>query len=166
METNGITDRPVFVKTRETEAAIKAMRKSKTGETITWLQLSEAIGSNAQDHRSSIQTARKELLKDGIVFAAVKGVGYKRLDDTGIVDNESCVGQRIASTAKRSIRRLSIVRPEKLDPDSRVKYSVASAVAGAIAACASRPKRLMIEQAVIAKGGGNLEIGDTLKLFQ
>lgn len=162
---NEVVTRPVFLRTKETESAIKAMREVAIGDTITWNAITLAIGSDATAHRGSIQTARRELQKEGILFASVPGVGYKRLDDSGIVHSEADASARLTRSAKRSLKRLSVVKPENLHPLDRTQYAVTTAVAGAIALCGGRQKRALIEQAVTDKGGA-LEIGETMKLFQ
>jgi len=160
-----VTNRPTFIRTKETEAAIKLLKKAEIGRTVTWLELAEAMECEPTDHRESVASALRSLERDGIIYASVRGIGYMRLDNSGIVDKEVEAGGRIRRAAKRSLKRLAVVEPDKLEPQERIRYAVAFGVAGAVALCASREKRNLLEQTITTEGGKRLEIGDTMRLF-
>lgn len=157
-------EKPAFRKSAETERAIIAMRAVPVGETITWAKLSETIGEDAQAHRAPVISARRELLKEGIVFSAVIGIGYKRLDDSGILESERGTPSRMVRAARKSIRKLSLVEPAKLTQDERTTYAVTTATIGAMALFGSRKNVAQIEQHV--RDNGEIDAKQALKLFQ
>lgn len=160
-----VTNRPMFIRTKETEAAIALLKKAAIGRTVTWIELEEAMECEPTEHRDSVASALRSLEREGIIYASVRGIGYLRLDNSGIVDKEVETGGRIRRAAKRSLKRLAVVDPVKLEAQERIRYAVAFGVAGAVALCASREKRNLLEQRIITEGGKRLEIGDTMKLF-
>jgi len=164
METATLTNRPCFKAGKETEAATALLMNLEIGQVATWEQLSAVMGVCATDHRSSVATARKTLLNEHqMVFASVPGVGFQRLDDSAIVENEQSTTGKVRRTIRNSLRRLSTVKPEALSPEQKMRHGITAATLGAVALCV-RPSSISKVQQRLT-GGGEVDSASVLKLF-
>lgn len=92
----------MYKSTTENEADVSALvaclQRTAIGDTVTKQQLSDAIGRSIEPRRYLLERAKTVLEREqGIVFASVRGVGYRRLP----IDAVHTVGRR----TRRSIRR-------------------------------------------------------------
>jgi hypothetical protein len=158
-----ITNRPIFIASEETKQVQAALAKLAIGECITWNELCSVAKGNIKKARGCLSTARVALVKDGMVYASVRGIGYKRLDDSEIVQNEGMTTGRIKRTVKRSLQRLTTVKPDNLTPIQRTDYSVTSATLGALALCSDNKFRSSVTQTVISNG--STDAASSLRLF-
>ena len=157
-------NRPIFLASEETKKVIAKLESTTIGQIIPWNELSAAVGGDVQKARACIVTARKNLLNDKqMVFAAVRGVGLKRIANADVVRNEGMVSSRIRCQVKRSMKRLSTVDPASLEGSDKTDYAVTSATLGAISLCTSKKFEGVANQLAISNG--NLAPEETLKLF-
>lgn len=154
----------------ETQQLIKAMGNLDHDPVFTFLELSEIAGvKNIQDKkRGFIATAIKALEADrGIIFESFRSVGYRRVDKDG---EKVAVGSRHGEKSRRAARRgrkkLACVDVEKLSPDERTRMFVIDAALGVTEVCLSSRGRGVIQQKVIERNGGPLQIGDLSALFE
>jgi hypothetical protein len=161
-----ISKRPVFKPSAETEKVINHMRQTQVGEVITWQTLHAlASTANRQKLTGCLTTARKHLLnEDKAVFAAVRGVGLKRLDNVEVVQQEGTTAIKVRRAVSKSMRRLSTVDPEGLDNGSKLQYRATSAALGAIHLCVKPSTLGKVKQLVI--DNGKIEAGNVLDLFR
>ena len=160
-----ITDRPIFKASAETEKLIHALKKMQADEVITWMQMHEITEcQNRQKVRACLVTARKHLLnEDQACFAAVMGVGIKRLRADGVVEQEGTTANKVRRTVHASMRRLSTVNPEDLEPQSASRHRMTSAALGAISLCVKPSSISKLKQATI--GNGKIDGRGALALF-
>lgn len=155
-----------FEKSSDTKILESALSEAKVGDMVTYESLSKAIGRDVRQFAiASLQSARRSLLKSkGIVFGVETGVGYRRLDDSQIVDSTESDRAKMKRAAKRSIRKLEVVNFDSLPPEKKKQHTVASAQMGAIAMFSSKSAAKRIESNV-SESKTTLAIGETLSMF-
>lgn len=159
-----VSNRPIFKPSAETEKLLARMRTMEVGDVLTYEDMRETAGVDCQAERTHLQTARRHLLnEDQRVFANVRCVGIKRLDDAEIVEQESTTAIKVRRTVRGSMRRLSTVNPEKLPPLEAQRYRTTSASLGAIALCVTPASLGKVQQLVIKNGQADAK--STLALF-
>jgi hypothetical protein len=149
-----ITDRPIFKASAETEKLIQALKKLEIDATLTWMQMHEITGCKHRTKlRGCLATARKHLLnEDQACFAAVMGIGLKRLRSEGVIEQESTTASKVRRTVHLSMRRLSTVNPEGLEPQLASKHRMTSAALGAISLCVKPSSISKLKQATLSNG--------------
>ena len=142
------------------------LEEAAVGDTITYEQLSTAIGRDVRKYAiSALGTARRGVLQDKkFVFGCEANVGLVRLNDSQIVKTTESDRRRLQRTAKKSLTKLAVVDFAALPEDQRRSHIVASAQMGAIAMFATRSSSKKIE-AKVNGSSAVLPIGETLKLF-
>lgn len=157
---------PSFKAGVDTQELAKALSAVQIGETITYLTLSEKIGRNVQTVARGALVSACEILRreSQMAFGCVRSIGLQRLNDSGVVQSEKNSIGRIKRLARRSGKRLAIVKPENLSPLERASYNVTSATLGAISLCVSTKSQNKLEQK--ARDTAKLEVGEAMKLFQ
>jgi len=155
-----------FEKSSDTKILESLLSEVAVGQTVTYDAMSKAIGRNVREHAlGALGTARQGVLREkGIVFGVEKNVGFTRLDDVGIVKTMESDRRRMQRVAKRSLRKLEVVKFNDLPDEHKRSHIVASAQMGTIAMFASKSARNKIESKVTPSSAA-LPIGETLKLF-
>jgi hypothetical protein len=161
-----ITNRPVFKPSQETERVINALKAVDIGGLATWSSLKALAGTASdQKFKGCIITARKHLLnEDKAVFAAIRGIGLKRLDNIEVVQQEGTTAIKVRRAVSKSLRRLSTVDPENLDSGSKTQYRATSAALGAIGLCVKPSTLGKVRQ--LAIDNGKVEANNVLELFR
>lgn len=155
-----------FEKSADTKILESALAEAKVGDLITYEALSRAIGRDVRQFAlPSLRSARHGLLKSkNMVFGVETGVGYRRLDDSQIVDSTESDRQKMKRAANRSIKKLGVVNFDKLPPEKKKQHTVAAAQMGAIAMFSSKSTTKRIAANVDASKA-TLAIGETLSMF-
>lgn len=157
--------RPAFVASIDSRITYELLEKAEIGDVVSYVDFKEALGTEVGGGCSHIQYAVKRLLKEGVVFENIRGVGYRRLDDieiVGTIERDRGVLQR---QAKKSIRRLTCVNDfDALPNDVKIKHNAAVSVFGAIASMASHKGMKQVE-ATVQPLGQKLSLARTLKAF-
>lgn len=155
-----------FEKSADTKILESLLSSSAVGDTITYEQMSKAIGRDVRQHAiSSLRSARRMLVSKGIVFGVENNVGVVRLDDSGILKSTESDRQRTRRIAKFSLRKLSAIVFEKLTGEERKLHIARSAQLGAVAMIADASSMKKIQSRVDPNQSVQLAIGETLKLF-
>jgi hypothetical protein len=120
-----MSNKPSFELSADSRFLLQELRKVSVGETIVYDALSAAIGRPVKGNFSSLQTAVRRLLRDdGIVFANVRGVGFKRLDDASIVRLGESETDATRRRARRTVRKLTSVRDyASLTPAMQLRHT-------------------------------------------
>ena len=155
-----------FEKSADTKILESALSEAKVGDLITYEALSRAIGRDVRQFAlPSLRSARHGLLKSkNMVFGVETGVGYRRLDDSQIVDSTEADRQKLKRAANRSIRKLGVVNFDNLPPEKKKQHTVAAAQMGAIAMFSSKSTTKKIASNV-NESKATLAIGETLSMF-
>jgi hypothetical protein len=78
------------------------MSSAPVGGTVTYEQLSAAIGRPVQGHRYLVQAAISKLSRDtGAIFVSVYRVGYKRIP----AEESHILGAAVRETVRRRVKR-------------------------------------------------------------
>lgn len=111
----------------------RSLNKADVGATVTYEALSALIGRNVQTSaRHLLQTATRRLERDGKVFAAVFGVGVKRLDDAGVIGTGEAAIRSIGRKATRSAKKLSTVEYDVLSEPLKLKHNAMISALGVL----------------------------------
>ena len=155
-----------FEKSADTKILESVLSEAKVGDMVTYEDLSRSIGRDVREFAlPSLRSARHGLLKSaGMVFGVETNVGYKRLDDSEIVDSTESDRRRMKRAANRSIAKLSVVAFDRLTPEQKKKHTVSSAQMGAIAMFSGKNATKKIAEKV-NDGKTTLAIGETLSMF-
>jgi hypothetical protein len=152
-------------KSSDTKILENVLNEAKVGDTITYADLSKAIGRDVRTHaQGALNTARKTMLANGMVFGTERTVGLTRMNDFQIVDSIESDRLRVQRIGKRSITKLGKVKFESLDNDQKRKHTTMAAQMGAITMFAAKSSTNKIESSVKANSE-TLAIGETLSLF-
>lgn len=159
--------KPQFELSVDTRLLIAALRETPPNETATFDRLSEIIGRNVAGSTPALQSALRHVFSnDNIVFASVRGTGYKRLVDADIVRSSVRDMSQIRKKARRSARKLASVEdysslPKDLQAEHNAHLSVLAAITES-----TRGRMLAKIKAETAAKGGELSLATTLELFK
>lgn len=120
----------------DTQVLIKRLTQVAVGEVVTYDELSKLIGRDVRNGaRGFLNTARHRLKRDDrAIFAIVRKVGVKRLDDFGIVKAGESGMQHIRNQTRRVVQTLGCVADyENLPNDVKRAYNLTTAQAGMLA---------------------------------
>lgn len=165
-----MTTRTPFEATIETQELTIALSEAVDSETVTYNALSDRIGQNVQTTaRGILASARRRLMRDGIVFETVMKVGLKRLPKavvaTGIGPETN---KKVRALVRRQIKKASTISQEDyagLTKDEQTSYNVARSHLGVLAEIAKEKSSRNTEKAV-AVAGKPLPLAETLKAFR
>ena len=116
-----VTKRPdkPWVTNAETTRLLEHLRGMQIGEVVTYDELFHLYKTDYQaDYRSAWDNARRNLPKEGVLVACIRGVGYKRVDDSEF--NQVCENdvKSVRRKTKRTLKNLRCVRPDKLKSEA------------------------------------------------
>jgi hypothetical protein len=105
------------------------------GDVIDYTTLSAAIGRDVQHRaRHILDSAVRRVLRDKqMVFAAVSGLGMKRLDDTGVLGVGTQAVAEIGRKSKRTVKKLACAKYEALTKDGQNQHNVLVSQLGMLA---------------------------------
>lgn len=126
---------PIFVMSADTRILRDELARVPIGNTIEHAALSKLIGKPIDGGTACLRSAVNSLLRhEGMVFAAIRSVGLKRLNDSEIIQHADQDADKIRRGARRSVMRLTSIKDydgltakEKLAHTSRL--SIFTAVA-------------------------------------
>lgn len=157
--------RPAFERSLESKQFYERLSEVNPGQRITYGQLSELMGKKITGGYPHLQHALKTLEREGVIFANVRGEGYERLDDVGIVDTFEMERLHIRRKATRVMNRLTSVRDfNSLPNEKKVAHNAAVSGLSAISSMLHPRKMRNLEQAV-EKAQHHLSLTKTLAAF-
>ena len=106
-----MTDLPaLFERSADAVKLHEALMLTAVGGTVTYFQLSDALGKPVSSCSGPLRTARRIAQnEDKTVFSCVRSVGLKRLDNEGVVDLASTQTGHVHRHAHRVGKRLGTV---------------------------------------------------------
>ncbi len=150
----------------DTKILYQRLSDTEIGETATYAELSELVGYSVSGNTGYLATARKQCLREGIVFGVVRGVGVRRLNDTEIVGTASGVMTKIRRTARRGATTLTKVNDfESLPNELKQAHNANMSMLGAIAQM-TKPSKIKIIESRISPKERLLSYDQTLELFK
>ena len=139
---------PTFVAGLDAQEIAKRLRKAAVGEVVTYAELDALIGRDSRAH--GLRTARKELVRERIVFGTVLNEGIKRLASSEIVDAGRSVVRKINRASKRGIKTLAAADFESLNAQEQMGHNATMTVLALSASSTSAASVMRIERAVDA----------------
>lgn len=123
------------------------LETAEVGQLVTYAELSELIGRDVQGKgRYLLETAKRALLRRGIVFETVRGEGIKRASDIEIVDHRQQDFDRIKRTAGRALNKLACVNQDSLNNEAKIKFNATASHLGVLRQLTSRKAIEAVEQ--------------------
>ena len=140
------------------------LKRANVGETITYDQMSDAIGRDIRRHFGALMTARRMAIRnDRMVFGTVRTVGIKRLSDIETVDSAERTFSHIRRTVRREAQRQSTVDIGALPREYQTKYYSGISYLGTLAEFAKPATQDKIEK---SEPTGILPVGKVLEFFK
>lgn len=163
--TNG-SRRPTFELSVDTRIVRDRLAKAAIGETVTYTELSDALGRKVGGGSPHIQSAVRSLETDGVIFGNIRGVGYQRLADAQIVDTVEHERKGLRRRARRIVHRLTSIGDfDGLPNASKIKHNAAVSAFGAIAAMLS-PGKMKTLETTVESAQAKLPLAKTLEAFK
>lgn len=148
------------------ESISELLRATPIGETLSYLDISKAIGRNIRSHHYILRAAQKRVEEEmGSLYSVVRSIGIKRLGSNEV----SSVGleaiRKVRRTARRGFQRLDTVRTNDLLPSEATKIIAHKSQLGAIAFVADGRKTATLA-AEAEKTGNSIPAGRVLEMFK
>lgn len=168
MSTNGTAKRHIGSTSIDTRTLVALMVKVPVGESITYQDLSSAIGRNVQGAaRSVLESARHICERDyNIVFGVVQNVGLKHLTDTETINTGQAGIDHIRRTARKTARRIASLKdPNSVPNESKVRQFTYLSVAGALVHM-TQQKQITRLEVKVGQAAKELPLAKTLEAFK
>jgi len=150
----------------DAQALARVLGESPVGEVVTYDALSKAIGRDVRSARGLLYTAVRTVMRDSnAVFAAVRGVGLKRLESTEIVSVATQTVRHIRKASGRAMQKLACTDLSKLNESQKVSVFTHNSLLGALRVMSCQPSIKKLTEAVNS-ANAELPIAKTLALFQ
>ena len=141
------------------------LSKVEIGQTVKYQDLSALIGRDIQANRSTLETARRALLRDSIVFCTIRNEGIQRVGDVKKVEVATNHLGRIRNITRKSNKILAAVDDfNGLPNEVKIKHNAAMSVCGAIMQCTKSSSLARVEKA-LQNNNHILPVAETLSLF-
>lgn len=156
-----------FEASTDTDTCADYLRKHHADGLITYTAISQATGRDiGGKDRHILQSARRQLERENIVFVVETGVGIRRASDQQVATLSTDVPiaktKRISRTARKRQRAVNV---QNLTDDQRAAFYVGRAVLGAIAQATRKAFRNKLQGAVNSSDGP-LQLKQTLEMFE
>jgi hypothetical protein len=164
------TDQPkVFVMSPETKMLCQLLAKLQVGETVTYSEMSDVVGFNVQSNngRGRFYTAyNRTLIDQGIYLENVRGTGYRRVANNDVPNSvTNRRSRKLRSQVKRWGKELfSGFDYRNASKDAQRDFNQSVAIHGTLALF-SKPQTQDKIKEQVAIANGDINIGDTLKMF-
>jgi hypothetical protein len=160
-------NRPNFIASIDVQTLCRAMAESQVGDILTYQQLSALIHKDIQtEGRQALLSARRIVQRDmQIVFGTIYKEGLKRLSDTEIVMTGQQTVVRIRRASHRGAARVAVARPERLQPDGRLRQNTLLSLLAMIHASTTESRMRKLEGKV-AQAESKLPLEATLNAMQ
>lgn len=123
------------------------------GTTLTYSQISEAIGHDVQKDRSGLYKAQRELQREeGKIFTTIRGEGVRLAEsEDGLEELERTTTQNRRKSV-RTLKRVQHVDMSGLDQAQRIRATVLGTALHETAKALRAPALAKVRQRVIANG--------------
>lgn len=155
-----------FQASSDTKFIAQLLAKAEPGGTVTYQELSDAIGRDVRKFaRSALCTALRHQVAEGRVFEAIHNEGYRRLTSEEVIKTQAAKGlSRISRTARRTAQRVQAVDYAKLGDSDKTAHNTQLSILGAVTQM-TKPKAMMEVEKAVKTRSETLPIGETLRLM-
>ena len=160
--------RPRFQISIETRLIYDMLRQTAYGDIVTYVSMSNKIGSDVRgDGRSAMTAARRIAERDNLaVFEVVPNVGLKRITDHENIASAGNGMAKIRRASRRLRHRIGAVNYGQLSDTDKILHNAHMSAAAATELFAAPKAITKITAAVDDVAAGELPIGKTLELFR
>lgn len=170
--------REPFVRSLETTQMINLFRSMKVGDTLTYKEISKAVGVNPQEKEGSgflrtalgiVQQGDLDENEPPVHLKNIHGIGYQRLGDAEAVKYVTQYHQkRFRSDTKRFKSKVEAIDPAQMKlPEDRQNYGLAVHMVGLREAISSKQtERVIKKQVAGANQGVGMTSQETRELLQ
>lgn len=116
-------------------ALVDALKSVPVGSTISYAEMTAAIGRKITDHRHLIHSALRIVARDhGAVFANDRGAGYTRLDTASLPNVGVAARGRIRRKARSAAKTIKygMSRANDVSPETQRKVNAELSVLGLV----------------------------------
>lgn len=161
-----MTARPTFELSIDTKLLYERLIAAAPGETVTYAQLGKEVSRTLNGGDPYLQSALARAFKaDDAVFDNVRGVGYRRLNDTEIVKLSNRDTDLIRRRSRKAADKLTKVQDfTSLPQQQRVEHNARLSIFAAIASMTKSSSVKKIEAAATA-AGRELPFAETIAAF-
>lgn len=135
------------------------------GTIATYEELTRLIGRDVRQDRGPLNTAIRRLVRNQKVFAAVRGVGFKRLSDSEILGLTPSALASMSNKARRTAKKLAAVDYNSLSREQQTQHNTALSVLAVVNYMAKPSNIKKLEQRV-GESHAALPVGRTLEAFK
>lgn len=162
-----MTTKPRFSASPDVDTCVEFLRQHRDKGLITYAAIATATGRDITGNdRYILQSARRRLERDGIIFVVDTGKGLRRATDAQLAslstDAPISKTRRIAKAAKKRHR---VVNVQNLSDDERAAFYIGRAVLGTIEQATRKAFRNRVAQPVNTTGEP-ISIKQTMELFK
>jgi len=161
-----MTKSPSFQLSADARFLYQHLKTIRVGSVVSYADLSAVIGRDVAGDSTALQRAIRICLReDNIVFANIRGEGYKRLNDAEIVDTGADTIARIRRTSKRGVQKmLAVQKFDDLPNDKKLQHSARVSVLASLVD-ATTSKQMKKVEGAIGEAAKQLPVAETLRLF-
>jgi hypothetical protein len=161
-----MTSKPIFALSIDVVAFCDGLRPVEQGAIVNYAWLSDLVGRTIDGGDPALQRALRRLAVEGVCFANIRGVGYRRHTDTTLIGEAASNRRRLRRLARRSGRRLAKVQNfEALTDQEKLQHQSHLALFGAVSVMSSKMGITAIER-VATTSNEKLPLGKTLEAFR
>lgn len=141
------------------------MRPTEVGKTVTYQELSVAIGRDVQrGARPQMYAALRRLARDeGVFFDTVRGVGLVRQSNDDVASGGETVIAKTSRALHRSVARVSAPDPTTLSPGARLKQAGHQAIVATLQAVIRKAPQI---EGAIESSGDVIPYGRVLDMIK
>ncbi len=144
---------PIFVASADAKKLAGLMVKVSVGATLTYEDMSEALGRDVLQDRSIIATARAIVQRENqFVFDTVYKVGIKRLNDVEIVSLGDQALSKVRRISRKTSQKITCVAYDAMPREAQVRHNTALSMFGVLVELASSKSFTKLEKHVAAVG--------------
>lgn len=151
----------------ETKALADRLRGVEVGATISYVTLDTELSLQSRGRaRHALRSARKILLREGIRFDVVTGVGLKRMTDAEIAKSGARSVRLVHAAARRESMKMSAVADfEALSNEEKIQHNATLSVLGAVAHF-SKPAQVKILEGAVTAAKAWLPTKETIDVMR
>lgn len=157
---------PHFCMSADARLLYRRLREVAVGDSVSYAAMSVLTGRAIDGSSHALRSALRQLLSDDqMVFAAVRGEGFKRLSDAEIVANGGHDVDRLGRLSRRSIRKITAIADfTALSPHQQIEHTARLSVMTLVGAATTDGAMRRIETAAQGRTVA-LPFAETLAAF-
>lgn len=159
--------RPSFELSVDTRFLYERLVRTPVGATVTYRELGDEIGRAVDGSDGNLASAlRRAFQIDGLVFANVPKLGYRRLTDAEIVKSATRDVEAVRRRARRAGKKLTKVQDfSAMTQQERTEHNAHLSIFAAITQM-TKPNAVRVVESRVASTGRELPFAETIEAFR